>query len=435
MKKTLFALALPALLALAAAASAQQPLLVDVQKGIDARIPIAVPPCATADPGLRAVANEMAQVVADDLLFSGVFTVLGREMYPPTFAGFDANVKNIDFNGWRATGAQHLIYGLVFQEGGQLVGQFRLFDLLSNSQVYGQEVRVEASSQRLAAHRFSEEVLRYLDGVPGAGTSEIVFTGVTGRTKEIYVADYDGMNARKLTDHGSVSIKPKISPDGNYVAYLSYKDRFCFLYVLDRRTGKSTPLSKESGLNSAPSWSPDGSRIAMTLSKDGNTEIYLRNRDGSNPVRLTRNKDGDTSPCFSPDGSRIAFVSDRGGRPQIYVMGADGSNQTRVSYHGGNAYDPTWSPDGKMIAFISEIKGEGFEVYAMTADGSSAVKLSGSGGINESPSWSPDSRHVIFGSTRSGSELYAVNVKTGEETRIGKVAMRAEGPCWGPRRR
>ena len=47
MKKTLFALALPALLALAAAASAQQPLLVDVQKGIDARIPIAVPPCAT----------------------------------------------------------------------------------------------------------------------------------------------------------------------------------------------------------------------------------------------------------------------------------------------------------------------------------------------------------------------------------------------------
>ncbi len=435
MKKTLFALALPALLALAAAASAQQPLLVDVQKGIDARIPIAVPPCATADPGLRAVANEMAQVVADDLVFSGVFTVLGREMYPPTFAGFDANVKNIDFNGWRATGAQHLIYGLVFQEGGQLVGQFRLFDLLSNSQVYGQEVRVEASSQRLAAHRFSEEVLRYLDGVPGAGTSEIVFTGVTGRTKEIYVADYDGMNARKLTDHGSVSIKPKISPDGNYVAYLSYKDRFCFLYVLDRRTGKSTPLSKESGLNSAPSWSPDGSRIAMTLSKDGNTEIYLRNRDGSNPVRLTRNKDGDTSPCFSPDGSRIAFVSDRGGRPQIYVMGADGSNQTRVSYHGGNAYDPTWSPDGKMIAFISEIKGEGFEVYAMTADGSSAVKLSGSGGINESPSWSPDSRHVIFGSTRSGSELYAVNVKTGEETRIGKVAMRAEGPCWGPRRR
>ncbi len=435
MKKTLFALALPALLALAAAASAQQPLLVDVQKGIDARIPIAVPPCATADPGLRAVANEMAQVVADDLLFSGVFTVLGREMYPPTFAGFDANVKNIDFNGWRATGAQHLIYGLVFQEGGQLVGQFRLFDLLSNSQVYGQEVRVEASSQRLAAHRFSEEVLRYLDGVPGAGTSEIVFTGVTGRTKEIYVADYDGMNARKLTDHGSVSIKPKISPDGNYVAYLSYKDRFCFLYVLDRRTGKSTPLSKESGLNSAPSWSPDGSRIAMTLSKDGNTEIYLRNRDGSNPVRLTRNKDGDTSPCFSPDGSRIAFVSDRGGRPQIYVMGADGSNQTRVSYHGGNAYDPTWSPDGKMIAFISEIKGEGFEVYAMTADGASAVKLSGSGGINESPSWSPDSRHVIFGSTRSGSELYAVNVKTGEETRIGKVAMRAEGPCWGPRRR
>ncbi len=417
-------------------ATAQQPMMVNIQKGSDARIPVAVPPFATADAGLRAAADEMAQTVADDLLFAGVFAIIPREMYPPNFAGFTADLKSVDFPAWRAAGAQNLVYGLVLQEGGQIVGQFRLFDLVSNNQVYGQEVRVAQGSQRLAAHRFSEEVIRYLDAVAGAGTSEIVFTGISGKTKEIYVADYDGANAKKLTDHGSVSIKPKVSPDGNQIAYLSYKDRYSFLYVLDRRTGKSTSLSREVGLNSSPSWSPDGRRLAMTLSKDGNTEIYLRNPDGSNPVRLTRNKDGDTSPCFSPDGSRIVFVSDRAGKPQIFVMDADGGNQNRISFHGGNAYDPVWSPDGKKIAFVSEVKGEGFEIYVMGTNGSNAMQLTNSNGINESPSWSPDSRHVIFSSSRGGaSALFAVNVTTGQETRIPKMTLPAEGPSWGPRRR
>ncbi len=426
-----------ALAALAAAsATAQQPMMVNIQKGSDVRIAVAVPPFATADAGLKAASEEMAQTVADDLLFAGVFAIIPRNMYPPNFAGFTSDMKSIDFPAWRAAGAQNLVYGLVLQEGGQIVGQFRLFDLVSNNQVYGQEVRVAQGSQRLAAHRFSEEVIRYLDAVAGAGTSEIVFTGISGKTKEIYVADYDGANAKKLTDHGSVSIKPKISPDGNQIAYLSYKDRYSFLYVLDRRTGKSTVLSKEVGLNSSPSWSPDGKRLAMTLSKDGNTEIYLRNPDGSDPVRLTRNKDGDTSPCFSPDGSKIVFVSDRAGKPQIFVMDADGGNQTRISFHGGNAYDPTWSPDGKKIAFVSELKGEGFEIYVMNPDGSGATQLTTSNGINESPSWSPDSRHVIFSSSRGGaSALFAVNVTTGQETRIPKMTLPAEGPSWGPRRR
>ncbi len=420
----------------AVSATAQQPQMIVIQKTQDARIPVAVPPFATADAGLRAAAEEMAQTVADDLLFAGAFAIIPHNMFPPNFTGFTADLKSIDFPAWRAAGAQNLVYGMVLQEGGQIVGQFRLFDLVSNNQVYGQEVRVAQGSQRLAAHRFSEEVIRYLDATAGAGTSEIVFTGISGKTKEIYVADYDGANAKKLTDHGSVSIKPKVSPDGNQIAYLSYKDRYSFLYVLDRRTGKSTILSKEVGLNSSPSWSPDGKRLAMTLSKDGNTEIYLRNPDGSNPVRLTRNKDGDTSPCFSPDGSKIVFVSDRAGKPQIFMMDADGGNQNRISFHGGNAYDPVWSPDGKKIAFVSELKGEGFEIYVMNPDGSGATQLTRSNGINESPSWSPDSRHVIFSSSRGGaSALFAVNVTTGQETRIPKMTLPAEGPSWGPRRR
>lgn len=405
-------------------------------RGADTRVLIAVPPLAAESADAASVAQEMASALAYDLDFSGLFLILPREQYPAGFVGLDPNVNRLDMDAWRGTKAEHLVFGSVRREGDQLVGQFRLFDLYSKEQVVGQELRVQASHPRLAAHRFSEEIIRFLDGTPGIATSEICFSGGSTGKKEIYVADYDGANVRKVTDHGSISIKPKISPDGTRFAYLSYKDRYSFLYVFDRRTGAATPLSKEVGLNSAPSWTPDGNRLALTLSKDGNTEVYLRDPDGKNPLRITKNKDGDTSPCFSPDGQQIAFVSDRGGNPQVYAMGADGSNARRLSLQGGNSFDPAWSPDGKMIAYVVESRGDGFEIYVMDASGTNPRRLTNSQGSNESPSWSPDSRHVIFGSTRSGrSELWTVTLKTGIERRVPGLDMACQGPSWGPRRR
>lgn len=406
-------------------------------QGVDDRVRIAVPPFAALDPAMAAQAGEMSQVIAADLVFSGLFQVLPTQEYPVGHAALPPDVNQLNLDAWRSTKAEYLVYGLVTQEGNILACQVRLFDLFSKDQVVGQELRVQTSFPRLAPHRFSEEIVKYVDGVPGVGTSEIVFSVGNPGSKEIYVADYDGANARQVTGHNSVSIKPKISPDGNQIAYLSYKDRYSFLYIFDRTTGKSVPLSKEVGLNSAPAWHPNGNRLAMTLSKDGNTEIYLRDADGGNLQRLTRNQYGDTSPCFSPDGNQIAFVSDRGGNPQIYVMPAAGGEANRISYQGGNSYDPAWSPDGKYIAYVVEKRGDGMEIYVMTPSGGDARRLTNSAGNNESPTWSPDSRHVMFMTTRTGTAaLWSATLASGQEQPVSLLAgKRCEGPSWGPRRR
>lgn len=415
-------------------ADAQNAIRIGSVRGMDVRILVAVPPFCPDTPDLTSVATEMSQVLAYDLDFSGLFILLPREQYPGGFVGLERDVNAINFDAWRATKAEFLVYGFVKREGNQYVCQFRLLDLVSRSQVVGKEIRVEVSHLRLAPHRFSEEIIGYVDGIPGVGTSQICFSGVVNGKKEIFIADYDGANLKQVTEHGSISIKPKFSPDGTKVAYLSYKDRYSFLYIYDRLTGKVTPLSKEVGLNASPAWFPDGQRLAMTLSKDANMEIYIKDIEGKNPVRITKNQYGDSSPTISPDGKKIAFVSDRGGSPQIYVMNVDGSDVRRLSYQGGNSYDPVWSPDGRMIAYVVEQKGEGFEIYIMDADGSNPRRLTNSSGSNESPTWSPDSRHLMFCSTRNGRwELWTVNVKTGEERKVPNLTIECQGPSWGPR--
>jgi TolB protein len=398
-------------------------------------IPLAVPFFAV-DPGSENLAREMTAVVRYDLDFTGEFRLIPENRFPPGFAGFTSDATRIDFSAWQRSGAQFLVYAYISQEAGNVVAECRLFDIRTGEQVMGTLLRSPLVWVRDVAHQYSDEILRFLTGEAGIARTEIAFSGGPSGNKEIYVADYDGARMTQVTKHGSISIKPKFSPDGRKIAYLSFKDRYPFLYVYDRNTGVSTPLSRNVGLNASPAWSPDGQRLAVVLSKDGNTEIYLKNADGTGEQRLTNNAHGDTSPTFSPDGSRIAFVSDRLGNPQIFVMGTDGSNPQRVSFQGGSAYDPAWSPDGLRIAYVAQVRGQGLQIYVMNADGSNPTPLTQAPGNNESPSWSADSRHVIFTSTRRGrKELWTVTLSPRLETRpVPNLAIASEGPYWGPRR-
>jgi TolB protein len=423
--------------ALTVTASAQRQSAVEIitTGRADTRIGVAIPNFA-AEPAVQSYAPALAQVLANDLDFTGLFIVVPPNNYPPGFSGLPVDASRIDLVPWRSTPAELLVHGLVRNEGNVLVSESRLYDVPEGSQVIGKRLRAEPQWSRLLAHQFADEIVRQMTGVAGIASTEIVFSGGQSQKKEIYFADYDAGKVTQVTQHGSISIRPKISPDGQRIAYMSYKDRYPWIYVYDRRTGASAVFSKRPGLNHAPTWSPDGNHLLFVLSKDGNTEIYRKNLDGSNEQRITRNSAGDTGPQYSPDGAQIVFVSDREGRPQVYVMGADGSAQRRISFQGGSAYDPTWSPDGRMIAYIVEKDGEGLELWVMNADGSGARPLTQSMGSNESPTFSPDSRHVMFHSSRTGrAQLYTATVETGVIRLVPNLShMTCEGPSWGPRR-
>ena len=414
---------------------AEQAVRIDSVGRIDSRIPIAVPPFYEG-PNANPYGRVLSETMASDFEFTGLFRLVPADQYPPNFQGLPADARQLPFAEWRATPAEHLVYASITMPGDKLSVECRLFDVTVSQQVVGKRLQTNARWSRLLAHQFADESVRYLTGVAGVASSEICFSVGESGHKEIYISDYDGAAAARVTGHNSISIKPKFSPDGRKVAYLSYKDNFPFLYIYDRKTGTSTPFSKRIGLNHAPAWSPTGETLALVLSKDGNTEIYLKNINGTNERRLTTHRGSDTSPTFSPDGRFLAFVSDRSGRPQIFAMTRSGTGVRRLSYQGGAAYDPAWSPDGKRIAYVVERPGDGLELYAMDTNGANWQRLTDSRGSNESPSWSPDSRHIIFVSTRSGvSRLYTITLETGVVRPVPQLShLRCEGPSWGPRR-
>jgi TolB protein len=161
--------------------------------------------------------------------------------------------------------------------------------------------------------------------------------------KEIFIADYDGFNQRRVTVNRQLNVFPSWSPDGRAIAYTSYRRGYPDIFISLIYQGTMETPTNGTGQNWLPAFSPDGTRIAFTSNRDGNSEIYVMNRDGSGLRRLTTHPAIDSTPTWSPSGAQVAFTSDRTGAPQIWVVGADGLNLRRLTSE-SYADRPTWSP-------------------------------------------------------------------------------------------
>ncbi len=397
------------------------------------KLPIALP--AFFNTGTREGAplgEEIAQVLREDLKFSGLFDVLNPEMYLEDPKKPALTREAIAFDAWRTIKADALIKGKYQAAGGQLETEARLFDVLHERMLTGKQYAGDAKDLRRMAHRFANEVLRVFTEEPGVFDTQIAFASGPAGQKDLYRMDYDGHNLRKMTADGTINTLPSWAPDGESLLFTSYKWRNPDLYRLSLRDLKAREVSTRPGMNTGGIWSPKGDKIALTLSKDGDPEIYLMAPDGSGLQRLTHHRGIDVSPTWSPDGRRIAFVSDRTGSPQVYLMDAAGGDVRRLTLQGSYNTSPAWSPRGDRIAFVSRVGGT-FQIFLIAPDGNHLQQLT-TAGNNEDPSWSPDGRFLAFSSSRNGRyQIYLMNANGANQKRVTSLKGDSRHPAWGPR--
>ena len=355
------------------------------------------------------VSRELSELFGLDLSLAGPFEISATET-----AG---------------TGSDLVLKSAYSAQGNAITLECRLFDQVLNREVTAKRYSGGAKELRRMGHAFSDEVLRAVTGEKGPFTGKIAYVTKISGNKEIFVMDYDGHNPQRLTNNGSINLKPDFAPSGKEVIYTSYKKGNPDLYRRELFTGLEARISSRSGLNAMGAFSPDGSKIALVMSKEGNSEIYLISREGKELARLTNNHAIDVSPAWSPDGSRIAFVSDRLGKPQVFIMNADGEHVRRLTVNGAYNVTPRWSPKGDRIAYARQ-EGGGFQIYAINPDGSQDTQLT-TAGSNEHPRFSPDGRFIVFSSTRDGAEaIYLMRADGSSQTRISPNRAQNSHPTW-----
>jgi len=423
-------LALAALLC-AAAGSARAALEIEVTSGVRDPIPVAIVPFArsAADQGL-----DVAEVIQHDLEGSGRFKALARDRMPAT----PSRAEDVTPTAWKAVGSDYVVVGRVSAtESGGFAVDFDLVNTLTGAKLATQRFSGPASAVRNGAHRVSDVVYQKILGVRGAFATRIAYVAVDGappaQTYRLFVADADGANQQRVLETRYPLMSPSWSPDGQYLAYVSFETKHSAIYVQQVRTGERRQVSARAGVNGAPEWSPDGKRLALTLGgSGGNPDIYILDLGDQVLTRVTDDPAIDTEPVWSPDGRSIYFTSDRAGSPQIYQIGTQpGARPKRITF--GTSYNarPRVSPDGTLLAMVTLDNGSYRIAVQELASG--AVRVLSHGRLDESPSFAPNGATLIYAERESNrGELATVSTDGLTGLRLKAPEGEIREPAWGP---
>lgn len=246
---------------------------------------------------------------------------------------------------------------------------------------------------------------------------------------DVYMADVDGSNLRKIAATPAVEDAVSISPDGKYAAYASTRDVYTSnIWITDLQTGASRNLTNQTGVTGdpsspngffSPSWSPDGNNIVFSsdintgwIGHDNgigwehtqNLSLYTITPEGTG-FRQVYSEPAFSfgSPKFSSDGKRVVF----------YSMTPQQTWDSRGSFSVNSTTNQILSVDFATGANrIQHTNSSGCKIYPQYVNNTVGYLLKGGNnegihytsgkkvlGSMRSPSWSPDGKHVVYEKT------------------------------------
>ena len=407
-------------------------LKIEITSGVTDPIPVAIVPFASSGGADNGV--DVAQIIQNDLAGSGRFKTMARSAMTAT----PSRAQDVQIASWKAAGNDYVVVGRVTPlAAGQVAVDFELLNVLTGQQLANPRFTGTPAALRDAAHRCSDVIYEKVLGIRGAFATRIAYVSVDGappaQRYQLVVADADGANARVILESHQPVMSPAWSPDGQWLAYVSFENKRASIYVQQVSSGERRLVSGRVGINGAPAWSPDGRKLLVTLGGSAGTpNLYILDLSTQQLTRLTEGPSIDTEGAWSPDGQSVYFTSDRSGGPQIYRQGIQpGAKPQRLTF--GSSYNarPRLSPDGTQLVMVTQ-DGANYRI-AVQDLASGTVRILSHGRLDASPSFAPNGAMIIYAGIEGGhSVLQRVSVDGQTSQRLRADSADVREPVWAP---
>ena len=227
-----------------------------------------------------------------------------------------------------------------------------------------------------------------------------------------------GARELRLRVAESLEARPRISPDGAYVAYISERGGTWRVCVIPSGGGDPVCVADTTS-NAAVAWAADGKSLFFSRSDTLFSVPYDVATQTSGPEVDRGIAVPSGNFAMAPDRGRIVVADGR----RLAVRHLDGSAGVTIDVP-APPQDPSFSPDGSRIVYAANL-----HVFTVPAGGGTVRQLTKPGTVNGEPAWTGEGDWVVFRSNRSGNgDLYAVKGGggSGEEQGLAQVTFSDE---------
>jgi Tol biopolymer transport system component len=275
---------------------------------------------------------------------------------------------------------------------------------------------------------------------PGAGL-------LIGRKPEPVPEGKKPPRRRRATE---LNVGPVLSPDGQYLAFLSARELFSIdLFLADAKTGnvirrlvssdRDAHFESLRFIESAGAWSPDSKRLAFITFSRGDNFLSIVDVESRRTEHIpVPGLEAIINVAWSPDGHTIALAGQTTGVSDLFLYDLNTKEVRRLTSDKYADLQPTFSPDGKTIAFVTDRGAETLleqlrfiEMRLATIDVASGQirelqAFPGAKHIN--PQWSSDGRSLYFIANPDGvPDVYRMAVQGGQIERLTSVRTGVAG--------
>ena len=221
-------------------------------------------------------------------------------------------------------------------------------------------------------------------------SSKIAFTSFAGGNPAIVIHSLEsGRRLPFYNQKASMNATADFTPDAKSIVYSSSASGVAQLYLANIDGSNLRRLSSGTSIEVEPKVNPKtSSEVVFVSGRSGPQQIYRMNIDGADVQRLSSGEGQASNPAWHPNGTHIAFAWTRGYEPgnfNIFVMDVATREYVQLTFGAGRNENPTWAPDGRHIVFAST-RGGSMQIWTMMADGKDPKQLT-TQGRNEMPVW------------------------------------------------